>query len=337
MERHSLYFTGPGEIEVRKENIESPEDNYVLVENKISAISSGTEMLFYEEKLDENTLIDNKITGLKKDFNYPFKYGYSSVGEIKEIGNKVSKEWKNKLIFSFHPHESKFLANIENITPVPDRIEPKEACFLPSVETAINLLLDGNPIIGENILVLGQGIIGLLTTSLLNEMAVETIVTSDRHQIRREISRKFGSDYSLDTDAADEKFFTDDRLPESGADLSYEVSGNPGALERAISLTGPEGRIVVGSWYGDQNPEIGLGTEFHRKRLNIISSQVSRINPELSERWDRNRRIDLAWKYVDKLDLDQLITHEFSLEEANEAYNLIKSNKEEVLQAVFRY
>ncbi|KXB06667.1 hypothetical protein AKJ52_01845 [candidate division MSBL1 archaeon SCGC-AAA382C18] len=337
MKRLSLYFSGPEEVEVREEKIEPPRGDSVLVENEFSAISSGTEMLFYLGRIEEDTIIDKGIGGLEKKFDYPFKYGYSSVGKVKEVGKEVSEEWKNKLVFSFHPHESRFITKTDNLIPIPSGIESEEAVFLPSIETAINLLMDGRPLIGENVLMMGQGIIGLLTTSLLNEMPLSSIVTSDRHQLRREMSEEMGAELSIKAEKNEEEFYLDDGLPDSGADLTYEITGNSDTLERAIRLTGLEGRIVIGSWYGDINSEIKLGTQFHRKRLKLISSQVSRINPEYSGRWDKERRLDLAWEYVRNMDLRKLITHEFSLKEAKKAYNLIEKDRRKILQAVFKY
>ena len=49
---------------------------------------------------------------------------------------------------------------------VPDGVPPEAALFLPQVETALNLVMDGAPLIGERVLVFGQGVVGLLTAAL---------------------------------------------------------------------------------------------------------------------------------------------------------------------------
>ncbi len=55
------------------------------------------------------------------------------------------------------------------------------ACFLPNMETAVNLVQDGAPVLGERVLVLGQGVVGLFTTALLSEFP--TGCTRDRGSI----------------------------------------------------------------------------------------------------------------------------------------------------------
>jgi threonine dehydrogenase-like Zn-dependent dehydrogenase len=71
------------------------------------------------------------------------------------------------------------------------------------------------------------------------------------------------------------------RTLDPGADLTFELSGNPLALNNAIALTRFSGRIVIGSWYGEKQMDINLGGTFHRSRIKLISSQVSSISPEL--------------------------------------------------------
>ena len=66
-----------------------------------------------------------------------------------------------------------------------------------------------------------------------------------------------------------------------GADLTYELSGAPAALDQAIRITGFSGRVVIGSWYGTKRASLDLGGRFHRSRIRLISSQVSSLSPEL--------------------------------------------------------
>ena len=54
------------------------------------------------------------------------------------------------------------------------------------METAVNLVQDAAPILGERVLVLGQGVVGLLTGSLLSEFPLEALVTADCYALRRD-------------------------------------------------------------------------------------------------------------------------------------------------------
>ena len=145
MHRNSLFFTKPRTVEIKKERISSPQKNEVLVKTLYSSISAGTEMLFYNNLMQRGALVDTNIESLKHPFKYPFKYGYSTVGKVVSLGQNISPEWRHKIVFAFHPHENYFLASLNEIIMIPQTITPIEATFLPSIETAVTLVMDGQP------------------------------------------------------------------------------------------------------------------------------------------------------------------------------------------------
>ncbi len=80
MNRESLYFVGPRQVEVREERLPHGRPGQILVETLISAISSGTEMLIYRGEGPEHTLADATLPALDGNLDFPLKYGYASVG-----------------------------------------------------------------------------------------------------------------------------------------------------------------------------------------------------------------------------------------------------------------
>jgi 2-desacetyl-2-hydroxyethyl bacteriochlorophyllide A dehydrogenase len=335
--RRSLYFVGPGEVEVREEEIPEPRGQEILIRTLMSAISAGTEMLFFHDMVERGAPLDTNIGCLNQRFNYPFKYGYSSVGEVVSVGPNVPRFWEGQLMFSFHPHESHYVCDLEEAIPVPDDLSPENALYLPSMETAISLVMDGRPLLGERVLVLGQGVIGLLTTSLLSMMPLSSLVTLDRYGMRREASLEMGAEMSMEADTPITDLLEDSGLGEEKADLTYELSGNPEALSYALQATGFEGRIVVGSWYGKKRAELEMGEVFHRNRLRIISSQVSNIAPSLTGRWNKRRRLSLGWEMVGRVAPSKLITHRLNIRNAQAAYEMIDGQKDRLMQVVFTY
>ena len=337
----NLFFTAPKKVEIRESTLPILKENEVLVETICSAISAGTEMLVYRGQFPHLAdAHDNVSSGL----NYPLAYGYACVGVVKETGKEVNSEWLNRMVFAFHPHASSFIIQPSFLILIPDSLKPETACFLPNMETAVNLVQDGAPILGERVLVLGQGIVGLLTASLLNEFPLESLVAVDRFELRRNAlnvegqKSKVGDFQLLTFDPSKKDFHPQAKsILHNGADLTFELSGSPSALNDAISLTTFSGRIVIGSWYGQKRAEIDLGGAFHRSRIKLISSQVSTISPELSGRWDKSRRFDVAWKALERIKPEKWITHRFSLNDAEKAYRLLDENPQETIQVVFDY
>ena len=106
-------------------------------------------------------------------------------------------------------------------------------------------------------------------------------------------------------------------------DGGVEVSGRPEALGAALGAAGYDGRIVVGSWYGGKTVNLDLGLTFHRRRLRIVSSQVSTIAPGYRGRWDYRRRMTAAISWLDKNGATSWVTHRIPLENAQTAYEML--------------
>jgi 2-desacetyl-2-hydroxyethyl bacteriochlorophyllide A dehydrogenase len=335
VKRKTLYFTAPRQVELREGTLPALGAGEVLVETTCSAISAGTEMLIYQGRFPRDLETDSAISALRGSFEYPLAYGYAAVGVIKETGSQVDKSWRNQLVFAFQPHTSHFIATLDSLLPVPQSLSPDSACFLPNMETAVNLVQDGAPLFGERVLVLGQGIIGLLTASLLSEFPLDVLVTADCYPLRCS-SSPVTRHLSLDPYAPG---FRQEALGflRQGADLTFELSGNPTALNDAIALTVFSGRIIVGSWYGEKPAQIDLGGKFHRSRIRLISSQVSTMAPELEGRWDKARRFDVVWKALERIKPEKWITHRFAIDDAVKAYKLLDESPQETIQVLFDY
>ena len=334
--RQSLYFTGPRQVEVLSEECPTPGPGEVLVRTHLSAISSGTEMLIYRDQTPKQLVLDETITALKGGFQYPLKYGYAAIGEVIALGEGVNTRWAGQRVFAFNPHETHFIAPATGLICLPEGISHEDAAFLPNMETAVNLVMDGQPVIGERVVVIGQGIVGLLTSALLARFPLEELATLDMHANRREASAALGA-RPVHPDTIATLLIDWRSSAHPYADLIFELSGAPDALNTAISLSGFDSRIVVGSWYGEKQAAINLGGAFHRNRIQIISSQVSTVAPHLQGRWDKTRRFATTLKMLAEIRPKRFITQRLPLSAAASAYRLLDENPQRTIQVIVDY
>jgi len=318
-----------------------PGPGEVLVQTLASGISAGTELLIYRGEAPADLPADVSLPALSGTLDFPLKYGYAAVGRVIETGSGVEETYLGRTVFAFQPHQTYFVVPRDQTITLPGALLPEEAVLLPNAETAVNLAHDGRPMTGEQVAIFGQGVVGLLTTALLARMPLASLVALDRFPLRRQASLDLGAHHALDP-APDEAF---PRLMEalqtasdhSGADLSYELSGDPRALDAAIRATGFDGRVVIGSWYGRKQVSLDLGGPFHRSRIRLIASQVSTVAPELRGRWTHSRRLLYALTFLEALRPARLITHRVPFERASEAYRLLAERPQETIQVVLTY
>ena len=324
----SVIFPSARRVEIRSEEV-TPSSKELVVKAICSAISAGTEMLLYRGEAPEELEADVSLASLSGSLQFPLKYGYCAVGEVVEAGAPELTSWLGKRVFAFHPHQSVFAAEPDLLIALPESIEVESAVFLPNLETAVSLVQDARPLLGERVCVFGQGVVGLLVTSLLSRFSLSHLVTVDPVETRREISRSFGAHESLHPEEL--------RAGKGEFDLCLEVSGRPLTLDQAIAVTGYGGRIVIGSGYGNKTAPLNLGGRFHRSRITLLSSQVSTLDPALRGRWDKRRRMDLCLEMLGRLPFGELITHRIPLEEAARAYQLLEERESGALQVLLTY
>ena len=328
-----VWFTAPNQVEVRNTELRKPGPTEVVVSVLYSAISAGSELLLYRGEMPSDMPLDSSIDSLKTDVRYPKKYGYACVGTIIEVGAKVETSWLGREVFCFHPHASHVIASIEELIAIPEGIAMKDAVFLPNMETAVNLAQDGKPLVGERVVILGQGIVGLLLADLLSQYPLTSLTSFDKDEARREWSKQAGVSRVF----APAKLTPDELSTVSDTDLIYEVSGQPEAVNLAIELAGFSSRIVLGSWYGTKSAKVELGGVAHRNRLQFITSQVSTIGPDLTGRWDKTRRISLVWELLKKVRPSKFISHSVDIQDAPEFYKRINDGEKGILQVIFKY
>ena len=100
------------------------------------------------EGISPRAAVDATIEALAGDFSYPLGYGYALVGKVTAVGAQGDRDWLDRLVFVFAPHQSYVVSKPEDLIPVPAGMSPENAVLLPFMETAISFLMDGPPMIG---------------------------------------------------------------------------------------------------------------------------------------------------------------------------------------------
>ncbi|MET0385617.1 MAG: oxidoreductase [Polyangiales bacterium] len=326
----AAFFVAPRTLELRPLPAATLEPEQVRVATELSAISSGTELLFYRGELEDGVPVDATLPWAGT-LTYPLRYGYAAVGCIEVCGSALDPALVGRRVFGFQPHQEAFVARLDELVLLPDGLSNERAAFLPNMETAVSLMMDGAPIVGEHVAVIGQGVLGQLLAALLARSSAERLLLLDGRVDR--LDRALRLLGSVPTELRPSPVDAD----ADSCDLVYELTGDPAALQTALGLARYEGRIVVGSWYGSRCAPLALGTRVHRNRNTISFSQVSRIDGRYAARFDKTRRLGVALAWLARLPLEGLVTHRVPFERIADAYRLLDERREPVCQVLLTY
>jgi threonine dehydrogenase-like Zn-dependent dehydrogenase len=321
----ALWIEGPRQAALRSAHVGEPGDGEARIAMLWSGISRGTERLVFEGHVPESEAKSMRAPFQEGEFPFPVKYGYCAVGRV-EAGPAA---WLGRTVFCLHPHQSRFIAPLDMLRPVPENIPPRRATLAANMETALNALWDSGAGPGDKIVVIGAGVVGLLVAALCAGLPGADVTVVDLEASRAKIAASFGAKFVLAADFA--------ALGGYDADLVFHASASAQGLALALACAGLEAGIVEMSWYGDAAVAAPLGGAFHAKRLRLISSQVGQVSPSRRPRWNFARRLDKALELLADARHDALITDEIAFEDAPRELPRILASGAAGLATVLRY
>ncbi len=316
-----LWFVGPRRVEVCPARVPTPRAGQVPVRALASGVSQGTELLLYRN--EGPTPFD---PSLQADGSYPCRYGYAWVGEVEPGAPGGVGPEPGRLVFALAPHGSHHAVDVDKLHVLDPSIPHSRAVLAANMETAVTCVWDAEVGLGDEVTVLGAGVVGLLIAWLLGRSGCKVRVV-EPSRVRREVAGSLGA--TSISPAQD--------LPRGDQDVVVEATGDPAAIDTAIAHARPHATIVIASFYGARQAPVDLGSRFHRNRLTLRASQVSSLPPKRAPRWSCQRRFALVHRLLQEACLDRLITRVEPFERAPAVYAELSESPGDAIQTVFTY
>ena len=207
---------------------------------------------------------------------------------------------RGRTVFTLFPHQSAFVVPESAVAVVPDGVPTRRAVLAGAVETAVNVLWDAAPLVGDRITVVGAGMIGCAVARLARGIPGVDLVLVDVDRSKASVCGLLGVAYAHPDDAPLER------------DIVVDASGSEGGLQFALEASATEGEIVVASWFGDRPVSLDLGGQFHSRRLTIRSSQVGMVSPRRRGTRSTGDRLTLALRLLRDPVFDALLAESSS-------------------------
>lgn len=322
MQAQTLWHIDSNQSLIRSSDLRICGRNECLIRAHYSMISLGTERLVSRGGIPVQAYQTMKVPYMEGEFSFPLTYGYSLTGEVVD----GPREWIGERVHCMHPHQDLCIVHTADLYVIPEQVPLDRAVLASNLETAINAVWDGQPMVGQRILVIGYGLIGALLAYLLNDIKGIDLEVLDVNPDRLELVRKHGLSGFDQLDSS--------RLP---YDQVYHTSATEAGLQNAIDWLMPQGKVIELSWFGLSSIRLNLGSSFHFDRKQIISSQVSTISPSAHPQWDHLRRKHLVFRLLEDQKLQDFLGTCIPFEEAPEFFQQLRNQSHAALNAYIQY
>ncbi len=221
--------TGPGEV---------------LVETEVSALSTGTDLANY---LGDSTYVPGAP-------DYPRAVGYSNAGRVMAVGSDVTSLKPGDRVFSIRPHLSHFIADAsELLVPIPDAVDSEQASLAYLTGLGLAALRQARYETGENIVVVGLGVIGLSTIALARAMGANVLGLANS-EIRARAAVTVGATACLLADEPDPVATMRSHFHGMEADIVVLTSNSWDSYFLSLDLARKGGRVSILGFPGRLQP-----------------------------------------------------------------------------------
>lgn len=328
----------------------------VLIQTSHSLVSLGTERMLVEfgkasiiekarQQPDKVSQVLDKIKTdglmptLEAVFNklgQPIPLGYCNVGEVIAIGDGVSDFTIGERVASNGPHAEVVSVPKNLVAKIPESVSNEDATFTIIGSIGLQGIRLLKPSLGETIVVIGLGLIGLITCQLLKANGC-SVVGVDPVKSKCDIARKYGIN-TINSQIDDSVKSVMDKTDEIGVDgviIAASTKSND-VISQAAQMSRKRGRIVL---IGVVGLEINR-TDFYEKELSFqvsCSYGPGRYDENYEQkgvdyplpyvRWTEKRNFKAVLQAIHNgsLNLKDLITERVPLKDYSKIYNNMSS------------
>jgi 2-desacetyl-2-hydroxyethyl bacteriochlorophyllide A dehydrogenase len=343
----ALLLEGPRTLRLQDEDAPGLAPREIRVRTLVSGISHGTELNLYRgTSAFADRVFDRDLRAFVRPDPprpvYPAVLGYELVGTVDEVGAEVRELQPGDLVHVGAPHRDEAVLDLDvaAASTYPPVLLPaggplERWLFVSLGAVALVAAHDARIKLGDHVVVIGLGAIGLLLVQMARLQGAGHISGTDPVVSRRELALALGADEVFEPPAA-----VAIKCSAGGADVAIETSGNTAGLHDAIAAARLGGTVVTVGFYQGGAAELRLGEEWHHNRLDMVSSMGAWGAPHRNfPAWDRPRVMRTVVELLASgaLRTDGLPVRHFPFEQAVEAYGWLDANPNEAVKVALTY
>lgn len=250
----------------------------------------------------------------------PLRLGHEPVGVVEAVGRNVKEVQPGDRVTGLFANLTAFatyaVAEPRSLLKVPGHIKSEHALAEP-LKCIATIVRSAPPELGDHVLVMGCGFMGLLTIAGLAAKGLASLIAVDLQESRLALAREVGATHTLNSKAPGFLKQVEQITQGRGTDVVFEVTGNAKAAElAALTLRPHRARYALAGWYG--RPEQYVLRNWTTKGAVILTPHPKY---SLDPADDMRRAMDALARGV--FPMDKLVTHTFALEDVQKGFEMM--------------
>lgn len=319
------------ETETFNESIENPYE--VIIRNKYSHISAGTEMACISDKEDW--------------FTIPGTPGYTAVGEVLETGSEVEHVEKGDIVYTMGPHAEYFKIDTRDrwhgiCVKLPDNVNQEYASFTHMAGIAMTSIRKSNIELGDYVLIAGLGVIGNLAAQLAQLQGAE-VIALDIVEDRIKVAKECGIQNAINSQKQDPDEAIDKFTNGEGVSTFIDATGLSQVIEKYTNNIASYGEIIL---LGSPRDEYQSNLTDFLQKIHLLPTSATakgaleftyptHENEFVKHSITRNSRIIMELIADEKLVIAPFYTQKLDPSKAQSAYEGLRDNPNEYMGVVF--
>lgn len=338
-----VYLTKPGTMEIVEEPIPKPGRGQVLVRIEYNGIC-GSDVHFFKDGRVGDCILHDKfvlghevsgtvtelgegVTGLTAGDRVALEPGYSC-GKCEFCKTGRYNLCPDVQFFAAPPVRGALQEYVVHPADMcfrlPDNVSTMEGALVEPLAVGLHATALGSVGLGQSVVILGAGCIGLVTLLSARARGASNIIVADLYDKRLEFAKEMGADYTINVQKEDVLGRIREILGD-GPDVVLETAGSPATIAQTAHIVKRGGTIVL----------VGMSAQ-SEITYNFFQIMEKEATVKCVFRYRNLYPTAIAAIAGGSINVKQIVTHEFSLDESNLAFDTVVKDAQNVVKGIIK-
>lgn len=338
-----VYLTKPGKMEITEEEVPALRPGWALIKVEYNGIC-GSDVHFYKDGrigdcvLHDRFVLGHEVSGtvvetgegvtnIKPGDRVALEPGYTC-GKCEFCKSGRYNLCPDVKFFAAPPVRGALQEYVvhpaDMCFKLPDNVSTMEGALVEPLAVGLHAAALGEIALGQSAVILGAGCIGLVTLLAAKARGAANIIVADLHDKRLEFARQMGATHTINGAKEDVPAKVKEILTE-GPDVVFETAGSPVTIAQTAHVVKRGGTVVL----------VGMSSQ-------------SEINYNFFQVMEKEAVIKCVFRYRNlyptaiaaiasgSINVKQIVTHEFPLEESNLAFETAVKDAQNVVKGIIK-